>query len=89
MSDIRRLTGSVQLTEDRLDLTDWRAYLYEGVVSLNASVASLQSASRTIKAEIHGEDIQMQPLLSDVSGKQNLAGRFETDLSSFGGDELV
>lgn len=78
---IDSISGSVNLTADKLEMLNWKAQLYDGSVKLNATLAPLDGKKRTLSAKLKGEGVQIQPLLKDASGKTNFSGRFSIDLN--------
>jgi len=78
---IDAVSGSVNLTADKLEMPDWKAQLYDGSVQLHALLSPLDGKKRTLSATLKGEGIQIQSLLKDASGKTTFSGIFSTDLN--------
>ncbi|MCF7821376.1 MAG: AsmA family protein [Mariprofundaceae bacterium] len=86
---IDKVTGAINLSENRLTMPNWRANLYKGVMVLNAELAPLEGKKRTLTAEIKASDIQMLPLMKDAAGQDKVSGAFDSTLkiSASGIDE--
>ncbi|MFQ5581944.1 MAG: AsmA family protein [Mariprofundaceae bacterium] len=78
---INKVTGSVKLDADKLEMPNWKAKLYDGTVRMNATVSPLQGKRHTLSGKIKAGDIQIQPLLRDAAGQKMVSGTFSSELS--------
>jgi len=82
---IDSVTGAVQLSQGELKLLQWQGDLYGGKINLDAVISPL-SGDRNVTAQISCDGLQLRPLLSDASGRDNLSGTLSTllDVSTHG-----
>lgn len=88
---IDKVTGAINLTENKLTMPNWKANLYKGVVVLNAELTPLEGRERTLTADIKADDVQMLPLMRDAAGQDKVSGAFDATLkiSASGADEKM
>lgn len=86
---IDKVTGAINLSEDKLTMPNWKANLYKGAMVLNAELTPLEGKARTLTADIKAGDIQMLPLMKDAAGQDKVSGAFDSTLkiSASGADE--
>ena len=86
---IDKVTGAINLSEDKLTMPNWEANLYKGTVVLNAELTPLDGNERTLTADINAGDVQMLPLMKDAAGQDKVSGAFDSTLkiSAKGADE--
>jgi uncharacterized protein involved in outer membrane biogenesis len=77
---IDKLTGGVRLSQDALDMPDWKALLYGGTVRMEARLVPLTGKASRLSATVKAADIRIQPLLHDAAGQDRIQGRFASDL---------
>ncbi len=85
---IDRVTGGIQLSEEKLTMPGWEAELYDGVVAFSAVLTPLEGDKRTLTADINATGIQMLPLMRDAAGQERLSGilRSRLKISARGAD---
>ena len=88
---IDKVTGAINLTENKLTMPNWKANLYKGVVVLNAELTPLEGRERTLTADIKADDVQILPLMKDAAGQDKVSGAFDATLkiSASGADEKM
>jgi len=86
---IDKLTGAINLSENKLTMPNWKANLYKGTMVLNAELTPLEGKARTLTADIKAGDVQMLPLMKDAAGQDKVSGAFDSTLkiSAEGADE--
>jgi len=86
---IDKVTGAINLSENKLTMPNWKANLYKGDVVLNAELTPLEGKERTLSADINAGDVQMLPLMKDTAGNDKVSGTFNSTLkvSAKGADE--
>jgi hypothetical protein len=72
-----------------MEAINWKAELYSGTVRMNAVLSQMEGEKQALSGKLKAAGIQIQPLLRDASGKENLSGTFSgaLDVSTRGETE--
>jgi uncharacterized protein involved in outer membrane biogenesis len=74
------VSGFVDIEEEGLTLSGWKADLYGGEMDMAARLSFQAGEGKTLEGDLHGKGIRLLPLLRDVYGKTVLAGTLNSDV---------